>query len=136
MATLPESTIDLTNGVVFQQSPTKTWYVDPTTHQIAGFCDGYTAVKQTIEIILNIERFRWQIYSPYFGMQWEGLIGESPGFVASELQRRMIDAFSVDDRITGISDFSYTVSGDTMTANLTVNTVYGGVQQTMEVSLT
>lgn len=135
MATLPESTIDLTNGVVFQQSPTKTWYVDPTTHQIAGFCDGYIAVKQTIEIILNIERFCWQIYSPYFGMQWEGLIGESPGFVASELQRRMIDAFSVDNRITGISDFSYTVNGDTMTASLTVNTVYGGVQQTMEVSL-
>ena len=135
MPTLPESNINLNNGVEFQRQPTLTYYVDPVSRRISGMCEGYKAVKQTVEIILNIERFRWQIYSPYFGMQWEGLIGESPGFVASELQRRMIDAFSVDDRITGISDFSYTVSGDTMTASLTVNTVYGGVQQTMEVSL-
>ncbi len=133
MATLPESAVDLSNGLVFQQSPTKTWYVDPITNRITGYCDGYRAVKQTIEIILNIERFRWQIYSPYFGMQWEGLIGESPGFVASELQRRIIDAFSVDSRITGISDFSYTAAGESFTASFTVNTVYGGVNETVTV---
>lgn len=98
-------------------------------------CDNYLAIKQTVEIILNIERFKWQIYSPYFGMQWEGLIGQSPGYVASELQRRMLDAFSVDSRITGISDFQYTVDGDVMTVTVTVNTVYGGVDERMEVSL-
>jgi hypothetical protein len=136
MATLPESDINLKNGIVFQQSPTKTWYVDPITHQIAGMCDGYTAVKQTVEIILNIERFRWQIYTPYFGMQWEGLIGEAYGFVASELQRRLLDAFLVDVRITGINDFTYSVDKDVMTASLTVNTVYGNIKKEMEVRLT
>lgn len=136
MPTLPETNINITNGVVFQRQPTLTYYVDPVSRRISGMCEGYKAVKQTIEIILNIERFRWQIYSPYFGMQWEGLIGQSPGYVASELQRRMIDAFSVDDRITGISAFQYTINGETMTATLTVNTVYGGVQETVEVSLT
>nr|DAU66717.1 MAG TPA: Protein of unknown function (DUF2634) [Caudoviricetes sp.] len=136
MATLPESNINITNGVVFEQSPTKTFYVDPITNQISGMCDGYTAIKQTIEIILNVERFKWQIYSPFFGMQWEGLIGEYPGFVASELQRRIIDAFSVDSRITGISDFSYSINGDILTASLTVNTVYGGVTENVEVNLT
>lgn len=136
LVTLPQSTINISNGVVFQQSPTKTFYVNPVTYQISGMCDGYTAVKQTVEVILNVERFKWQIYSPYFGMQWEGLIGQSPGFVASELQRRMVDAFSVDSRITGISNFSYTVEGDNMTVSLTVNTVYGGIEEELEVSLT
>lgn len=135
MATLPVSTLNLNNGVIFQDSPTKTFYVDPTSHRISGMCDNYLAIKQTVEIILNIERFKWQIYSPYFGMQWEGLIGQSPGYVASELQRRMLDAFSVDSRITGISDFQYTVDGDVMTVTVTVNTVYGGVDERMEVSL-
>ena len=135
MATLPVSTLNLNNGVIFQDSPTKTFYVDPTSHRISGMCDNYLAIKQTVEIILNIERFKWQIYSPYFGMQWEGLIGQSPGYVASELQRRMLDAFSVDSRITGISDFQYSVNGDVMTATVTVNTVYGGVNERMEVSL-
>lgn len=135
MATLPVSTLNLNNGVIFQDSPTKTFYVDPTSHRISGMCDNYLAIKQTVEIILNIERFKWQIYSPYFGMQWEGLIGQSPGYVASELQRRMLDAFSVDSRITGISDFQYTIDGDVMTVTVTVNTVYGGVDERMEVSL-
>lgn len=136
MATLPESTINLNNGVEFQRQPTLTYYVDPVSRRISGMCEGYTAVKQTVEVILNVERFKWQIYSPYFGMQWEGLIGQSPGFVASELQRRMVDAFSVDSRITGISNFSYTVEGDNMTVSLTVNTVYGGIEEELEVSLT
>lgn len=136
MPTLPESNINLNNGVEFQRQPTLTYYVDPVSRRISGMCEGYKAVKQTVEIILNIERFRWQIYSPYFGMQWKGLIGQNPGWVASELQRRMLDAFSVDDRITGISDFQYTIDGENLTATLTVDTIYGGVQETVEVNLT
>ena len=136
MSILPQpGDVNISNGVVFRQSPTKTFYVDPNTHKISGTCDDYTAVKQAIEIMLNIERFKWQIYSPYFGMQWNGLIGQSPRYVASEIQRRLTDTFSVDARITGISDFSYTVDGDILTATVTVNTVYGNVNKTLEVSL-
>lgn len=136
MATLPESNINISNGVVFENYPSLTFYADPITRRITGMADGYKAVKQTVEIILNVERFRWQIYSPYFGMQWQRLIGSNPGYVASELQRRMLDAFSVDNRITGISDFKYTVDGDKFTATLTVNTVYGDVAQSVEVNIT
>lgn len=135
MAILPETTIDLSQGVVFEDWPSHTFYADPATHRITGMADGKEAVKQTIEIILNVERFHWQIYSPYFGMQWEGLIGQNPGYVAAELQRRVRDAFSVDSRILGIEDFTYTVSGETLTAAFTVKTVYGDVPQTVEVSM-
>ena len=136
MPTSPESNINLNNGVEFQRQPTLTYDVDPVSRRISGMCEGYKAVKQTVEIILNIERFRWQIYSPYFGMQWDGLIGQHPGWVAPVWQSRMLDAFSVDDRITGISDFQYTINGENMTATLTVDTIYGGVQETVEVTLT
>ena len=88
-----------------------------------------------MEIILNVERFRWQIYRPYSGMQWNGLIGQDPGYVAAELQRRIQDALRMDDRVQGISDFSYTVSGNVLTASLTVNTVYGEVESSVEVNL-
>ena len=69
-------------------------------------------------------------------MQWEGLIGEAYGFVASELKSRLLDAFSVDVRITGINDFTYSVDKDVMTVSLTVNTVYGNIKKEMEVRLT
>lgn len=136
MATLPENNINISNGVVFQNYPSLTFYADPVTHRITGKADGYKAIKQTIDIILNVERFRWQIYTPYFGMQWNGLIGQNPGYVASELQRRIKDAFSVDNRITNISDFKYFTNDDKLTASFTVNTVYGNVEKTMEVNLT
>ena len=88
-----------------------------------------------MEIILNVERFRWQIYRSYSGMQWEGLIGQDPGYVASELQRRITEALAMDDRVRGISDFQYSVNGDSLTASMTVNTVYGDTQADVEVTL-
>ncbi|UQT47367.1 DUF2634 domain-containing protein [Flavonifractor plautii] len=66
-----------------------------------GECDGWYSVRQAVEVILNVERFRWQIYSPYSGMQWDGLIGQDPGYVASELQRRITEALKMDDRVRG-----------------------------------
>lgn len=136
MATLPTSTRDLSAGVRFEEQPSRTWYINKETNRLQGECDGLEAVRQAVEIILNVERFRWQIYSPHSGMQWEGLIGQDPGYVASELQRRIRDALSVDSRVTGLSDFSYSVSGNALTASMTVNTVYGDTQTKVEVNLT
>ena len=42
----------------------------------------------------------------------------------------------MDDRVRGISDFSYTVEGNTLRASLTVNTVYGDTQTSVEVNIT
>lgn len=133
MAVLPQTDIDISQGVVFTEWPTRTYYVDQTTKRIVGMADGQKVMQQAVEIILSVGRFRWGIYTPYFGMQWDNLIGQNPGFVASELQRRLKDAFGVDNRILGISDFTYTVSGDTLTASFVVNTVYGDVQKILDV---
>ena len=133
MAVLPTGNLP---DVTFQQQPDLTWGIDKTTNRIRGTVTGWEAVRQAVEIILNVERFRWQIYRPYSGMQWNGLIGQDPGYVAAELQRRIQNALRMDDRVQGISDFSYTVSGDVLTASLTVNTVYGEVESGVEVTLT
>ena len=69
-------------------------------------------------------------------MQWDGLIGQDPGYVASELQRRMTEALLMDERVRGISDFTYSVSGNTLSASLTVNTVYGEMETGVEVNVT
>ena len=136
MAVLPESgNANISTGVSYVQQPSKTWYINKDTNRIQGEADGITAAQQAVDIILNVERFRWQIYSPYSGMQWDGLIGQNPGYVASEIQRRIKDALLMDDRIRGISGFSYTMDGNSMTVSLTVNTVYGETQTTVEVNL-
>lgn len=135
MATLPTGGPDLTGGVVYQQQPGRTWKIDQNNRRISGTTDDLEAVRQAVEIILHIERFRWQIYSPYTGVQFNGLIGENPGYVAAELKRRITEALQMDDRVRGISDFAYTVFGDTLTAEMTVNTVYGSLRADTEVTL-
>lgn len=136
MAVLPESASSIGfTGVTFVRQPSNTWYIDQTTLRIRGDIDGLAAVKQAVDIILNVERFRWQIYKPYSGVQWQGLIGHDPGYVGSELQRRIADALLMDDRVQGVSDFAYTISGNVLTASMTVNTVYGDVPATAEVTL-
>ena len=130
MATLPEGNLP---AVQFESQPTLTWYINKEKNRIEGTAEGLAAVRQAVEIILNVERFRWQIYRPYSGMEWDGLIGRDPGYVASELQRRIREALMMDDRVRGISGFSYSVDGDILTASLTVNTVYGDTQTTVEV---
>lgn len=136
MPTLPQNSVTLQPDIKFTQQPTLTWYVDPSTRRIRGTADGLQAITQTVEIILNVERFYWQIYGPDFGMQWRGLIGQDPGYVAAEMQRRILDAFSIDARILGIDNFSYSVSGNVLTASMTVRTVYGDTAQTVEVDIT
>ena len=136
MAVLPTGGgADISGGVTFVQQPSLTWYINKDTNRIQGEADGSEAVKQAVDIILNVERFRWQIYSPFSGMQWNGLIGQDPGYVASELQRRITDALLVDDRVRGISNFSYTMQEETLSASLTVNTVYGDIPTTVEVNI-
>ena len=137
MPTLPDNSINLVYGVQFQRQPSLTWKIDKESQRIIGMVQGLEAVRQAVEIILNTERFRWQIYQPYSGMMWNGLIGQDPGYVSSELQRRIKDALLMDDRVTGISDFQYTVNNSNiLSASLTVNTVYGDTQTTIEVTLT
>lgn len=135
MAVLPTSSINITGGVNFQTQPSLSWYINKETNRIEGTVDGQAAVRQAVEIILNVERFRWQIYRPYSGMEWDGLIGQDPGYVGAELQRRVIDALTVDDRVTGISNYEYTVDGNSLHATFTVNTVYGSFDESQEVTL-
>lgn len=57
-------------------------------------------------------------------------------YVASELQRRITEALKMDDRVRGISGFTYAVEGDMLRASLTVSTVYGEMQTSVEVDIT
>ena len=132
MAVLPVGNLP---EITYQNQPGRTWYINKNTNRIQGECEDWLAVRQAVEIILNVERFRWQIYRPYSGMQWEGLIGQDPGYVASELHRRITEALTMDDRVRGVSNFSYTVTGDKLSASLTVNTVFGDYETSVEVNL-
>ena len=135
MPTLPTGgTVPATTQVQVRSQPSLTWLVDPNTKRIAGTADGYAVMQQAVEIILNVQRFYWQIYSPAFGMDYRNLLGSDPGFVASNLKRRLQEAFSVDDGLLGLQNYRDTVNGERLHATFTVRTVYGDLDEEAEVT--
>lgn len=99
-----------------------------------GFMDeGLEAVRQSVEIALNVERFRWQIYNTNFGNELNELIGDDSDYIQSEFPRMVNDALSVDDRVVDTSDYVFTVNGDSMTVSFIVNTVFGQLAEEMAI---
>ena len=64
---LPQSNIDISGGVEFVDQPSLTWHINKETGRIQNTTEGLAAVRQAVEIILNVQRFHWQIFSPYSG---------------------------------------------------------------------
>lgn len=134
MGVLPRDPFTIENASV-QSEPGLTWYIDQTTNRILGEVDGYDAVRQAVEIILRTERFKWFIYKPSSGVEYDSLIGLDMGYVATELQRRVKEALSMDSRITGIHGYTAERNGSNLSVSFIVDTVYGEVPEVLEVTV-
>lgn len=135
MATLPTSNLNLDPVLITENEPSLTWYCDKASGRIQGTCDGYEAVRQAVDIILNTERFKWQIYEPSSGTDYSGLIGVDPGYVSVELRRRIEDALKMDSRVLGVQNYETVADGDVLNVSFTVATVFGTISEELEVNL-
>lgn len=77
---------------------------------IVGKVSGLEHLKQTIFWILNTERYEYIIYDWNLGIETNDLYGMPVDFVCSELEYRIIDALSIDDRIEEVYDFEFDTS--------------------------
>ncbi len=129
MATLPEG-VGLDTAIQQPEIPTNTFIIDWVSRQVIGMDDGLAAMRQAVDIILNTERFRWQIFSSNFGTELDGLPGEEYDYIVSEIPRRVSEAFSADDRILSAENFVFKDNGDgTMGCTFDVMTVFGRFRQ-------
>ena len=105
------------------RKPSKTYRI--VGDRIEGFCDGKQAVMQAIDLMLNTERWRHLIYSGDYGVELEELVGQSRGYLESDMERRFSEALAEDDRITGIRDFAMSFEGDRAVISFIAETVFG-----------
>lgn len=131
MATLPESAGYSIGEAEVAEYPTRTYAVKDG--QICGMVDGIEAMRQAINIILQTERYQYQIYTSNFGAELSKLVGKTPEYVMSMLKRRVTEALMADKRIKAVDNFSFQQVGETIECDFDVRTVYGPVR--MEVSL-
>ena len=136
MATLPTTGDDL-DLIGFQtiEQPDNTHKLDIEKNRVTGMTHGRDALIQAIYLILNVERYAFPIYSWNYGTELADLIGQPKDYAMSEIKRRITEALTQDDRITGVENWRFETAGKVVRANFTVNTIYGAVDATKEVEI-
>lgn len=100
-----------------------------------GKTDDIEAVQQAVYKILNTERYTYPIYSWNYGIELKDLFGQPTFWVYPELERRITEALTWDDRIDSVTDFKFESVKNEVHASFTVNTIYGAYDETLAVEI-
>jgi len=111
-----------------ERMPSYTPKIDFERNRIMGTVDNIDAMEQAIYLILQTERYESIIYNWYYGVEFDTLIGKSRELITSELERRIREALTEDDRINRISDFDIEFTSDKAIVSFTVNTIFGDIE--------
>lgn len=125
---IPSTTAFLEQDFEITEQPTHTYKMNFESNLIRGYTDGQEAMKQAIYKILNTERYQYVMYSWNYGIELLDLYGEPVSYVCPELERRITEALTWDDRIQTVDNFEFNISkkGEIL-VTFTAHTVFGDV---------
>lgn len=125
---IPSTTVFLEQDFEITEQPTHTYKMNLESNLIRGYTDGQEAMKQTIYKILNTERYQYVMYSWNYGIELLDLYGEPVSYVCPELERRITEALTWDDRIQSVDNFEFNISkkGEIL-VTFTAHTIFGDV---------
>lgn len=110
------------------EQPERTYALVMSNTRLIGTCDELEAVKQAIILILGIERYKYPIFSWNYGIELQDLFGKPNDYVQTELERRISEALTWDDRIDSVDSFSFSKMRGQLTVEFTVHTKYGSIE--------
>ncbi len=111
--------------------PPKEYGIDFKTGQLTGeIVEGREAIKVWIWLVLQTPRYRYYIYTWDYGNEFEDLIGQAytEEYIEAAAQWMTEDCLLENEDIQSISEFSVSMSGDTLTVSFTANTIYGDIE--------
>ncbi len=125
---IPGTTGFLEQDFEITTQPTHTYKMNLESNLIRGYTDGQEAMKQAIFKILSTERYQYMMYSYNYGIELLDLYGEPVSYVCPELERRITEALTWDERITSVSDFEFNISRKGVVhVTFTAHTIFGDV---------
>ena len=133
---IPSGNKVLTTTIDVVKQPSKQYRMNLNNNRILGTCDNLEAVKQSVFKILNTERYEYLIYSWNYGIELKDLYGQPPMYVCPEIERRVKEALSQDDRITSIDNFEFDIlKKGVVSVSFTVHTIFGDMDEEMVVNI-
>lgn len=123
---IPQQEVELNMAAIEKQTmPSLTWKIHEERAEVRGTADQWEAMKQAVYKILQTERYRYAIYDWNYGVELEELYGKNVTYVIPELKKRIEEALLADDRVTAVTDFSFTQEKGRLTAECKVHTIFG-----------
>lgn len=133
MIPLADNAFFMTLEVEAQSS--KSHKMDVDHDIINGSVDELDAVRQAVFKILNTQRYQYPVYSWDYGIELEDLFGEPADYVCAELERRVTEALTADDRINSVDNFRFDISEKRVVrASFTVHSVFGSFDESKAVN--
>lgn len=125
---IPSVSAFLEEDFELEEQPTNTYQMELDTKQIRGYTDGLEAMRQVIFKILSTERYQYVMYSWNYGIELLDLYGEPFSYVCPELERRIVEALTCDERIESVDQFEfYTLQKGEVLVTFTAHTIFGDV---------
>lgn len=132
---IPSNTGFLEQDFELERQPTYTHKMNLGANLIRGYTDGQEAMKQAIYKILLTERFKYVMYSWNYGIELLDLFGMPVSYVCPELERRITEALTWDDRIESVDNFEFDLSKKGVVhVSFTAHTIFGDVEAEREVN--
>ena len=132
---IPSTTEFFKQDFEFEEQPTYTYKMNLDTGTIRGYTDGLDAMRQAIFKILQTERYQYVTYSWDYGVETLDLYGEPVSYVCPELERRITEALTWDERIKSVNNFEFDVIGKgAIHVSFVAHTVFGEVQAETKVN--
>lgn len=124
---------DLQQDFEIETQPSRTYALRFDGYPSAGKLDGVEAMKQAIFLALQIERFRFAIYSWNYGIELDALLGQSmTPYLQAKVAKAIEDALMADDRVLSVEQFSFTKGKRSLLVKFTVTTTEGDVESEFE----
>ena len=79
--------------------PSRSFRLREETGRVGGSVDGLDAVRQSVRLILSVERYHWLIHSWQYGVELSDLFGKPLSYALPEIERRIREALLQDDRV-------------------------------------
>lgn len=121
-------------NVEFITYPIQEWILDDETGELKDVSFELHAISQDVKFYLSTERNKYPIMGSNFGVELDDLIGKDKQYVKAQVKKRIIEALSIDDRITSVSSFNFTQqSPDALSVSFVVSTRLGDFSMTTEI---
>lgn len=116
---------------VFQEEreqPTKTYKMLLDSNRVRNYTDKQDAMRQAIFKILQTERYQYKnVYSDNYGVEFWDLYGQPPAYCVPEIERRITEALTWDERIERVSNFEFEIKNSVISVNFIAYTIFGEI---------